>query len=254
VRRGETAPTTVQTLYAFTGREYDAETQMQYHRARYYDPQIGRWIGQDPIGFDAGDSNLYRYVRNHPVVALDPSGKDELSDYVETQKRKYRQTDGKDIGRILALVWKNLPADKRNLVAIVDLPSLPLSVHPGPINLTELEKLKKTPGIVIQADDPGNLIKYHPGAASGFRIYDKKKDPAAGNQVTYDSKGNLITHGPAAGTPDLVSPVDLTKVLDHVLWDVEPFKAMGWAKYHKAGWAPVNDPKAPENWGELPKK
>jgi uncharacterized protein RhaS with RHS repeats len=33
-----------------------------------------RWISQDPLGFDAGDSNLYRYSKNSPTLASDPSG------------------------------------------------------------------------------------------------------------------------------------------------------------------------------------
>jgi RHS repeat-associated protein len=61
--------------YGFTGREWDAESDLQYNRARWYDPSTGRWMSQDPLGFDAGDSNLYRYVSNSPVANLDPSGK-----------------------------------------------------------------------------------------------------------------------------------------------------------------------------------
>ncbi len=60
--------------YAWTGREYDVETDLQYNRARYYDATNGRWISQDPMGFDAGDSNLYRYVNNRLTIATDPSG------------------------------------------------------------------------------------------------------------------------------------------------------------------------------------
>ena len=60
--------------YAWTGREMDVETDLQYNRARYYDSTTGRWISQDPLGFDAGDSNLYRYVKNRPIVDSDPSG------------------------------------------------------------------------------------------------------------------------------------------------------------------------------------
>ena len=55
-------------------REYDAEIDLQYNRARYYDPGTGRWISQDPLGFGAGDSNLYRYCFNKPTEASDPSG------------------------------------------------------------------------------------------------------------------------------------------------------------------------------------
>jgi RHS repeat-associated protein len=60
--------------YGWTGRELDVETGLQYNRARYYDSATGRWIGQDPLGFDAGDSNLYRYVNNQPTQEIDPSG------------------------------------------------------------------------------------------------------------------------------------------------------------------------------------
>lgn len=41
---------------------------------RYYDPTIGRWISRDPLGFDAGDGNLYRYIKNQSQTQTDPSG------------------------------------------------------------------------------------------------------------------------------------------------------------------------------------
>ena len=60
--------------YTWTSRELDKETELQFNRARYYDATIGRWISQDPMGFDAGDSNLYRYTKNVAAVSTDPSG------------------------------------------------------------------------------------------------------------------------------------------------------------------------------------
>jgi hypothetical protein len=39
-----------------------------------YDPTIGRWISEDPIGFQAADPNLYRYAGNKPTDNTDPSG------------------------------------------------------------------------------------------------------------------------------------------------------------------------------------
>jgi hypothetical protein len=45
-----------------------------------YDPKVGRWTTQDPIGFDAKDANLYRYVGNHPTIAADPTGLEEMQD------------------------------------------------------------------------------------------------------------------------------------------------------------------------------
>ena len=43
-----------------------------------FDPTIGRWQSKDPKSFDAGDTNLYRFVGNHPSYATDPSGLDEV--------------------------------------------------------------------------------------------------------------------------------------------------------------------------------
>jgi RHS repeat-associated protein len=48
---------------------------LYYMRARYYDPQIGRFISEDPIRFAGGDVNLYAYAGNNPVNYVDPWGK-----------------------------------------------------------------------------------------------------------------------------------------------------------------------------------
>jgi hypothetical protein len=39
-----------------------------------YNPTTGRWLSRDPIGFNGGDANLYRYVANMPTMRTDPSG------------------------------------------------------------------------------------------------------------------------------------------------------------------------------------
>ncbi|MCF6245693.1 MAG: RHS repeat-associated core domain-containing protein, partial [Sulfurovum sp.] len=57
----------------YTGRETDQED-LYYYRARYYDPTTQRFLSRDPIEFEAGDFNFYRYVGNDPVNYVDPSG------------------------------------------------------------------------------------------------------------------------------------------------------------------------------------
>jgi RHS repeat-associated protein len=59
--------------YAYTGREWDPETGLYYYRARYYDPKIGRFISEDPIGFEGG-VNYYEYAASSPVANTDPFG------------------------------------------------------------------------------------------------------------------------------------------------------------------------------------
>jgi RHS repeat-associated protein len=73
IKAGELDPT-YRGWYAYAGRQFDNEVKLQNNHARWYDATAGRWISQDPLGFDAGDSNLYRYVNNSPTNATDPSG------------------------------------------------------------------------------------------------------------------------------------------------------------------------------------
>ena len=57
----------------FAGRERDPETGLYYLRARYYDPVLGRFMSEDPIGLSGG-INLYSYALDDPVNFSDPSG------------------------------------------------------------------------------------------------------------------------------------------------------------------------------------
>jgi RHS repeat-associated protein len=44
-----------------------------YMRARYYDPDTGRFLSEDPLGLEGG-VNLYVYAGNNPVMFVDPEG------------------------------------------------------------------------------------------------------------------------------------------------------------------------------------
>lgn len=61
--------------FTYTGRELDAESGMYYYRARYYDPQAGRFISEDSVELARSDRNLYRFVLNDPINFIDPDGK-----------------------------------------------------------------------------------------------------------------------------------------------------------------------------------
>lgn len=75
--------------YYFTARRLDSETSLYYYRARYYAPNIGRFMQGDPLGLDpaggkynpfnpvrqyADGANLYAYVKNNPITNIDPYG------------------------------------------------------------------------------------------------------------------------------------------------------------------------------------
>jgi len=69
---GQSAGST-RTRYGYTGRERDPDNGLLYYRARWYDPELGRFISEDPIGL-AGGINQFAYVGNNPGNGTDPSG------------------------------------------------------------------------------------------------------------------------------------------------------------------------------------
>jgi RHS repeat-associated protein len=54
--------------------ESDSETGLYYYRARYYDQTLGRFLSEDPIGFNAKRFNFYPYASDNPVRFVDPFG------------------------------------------------------------------------------------------------------------------------------------------------------------------------------------
>lgn len=66
--------------YLWQGREYDFQTGLYYFRARWYSPEIGRWLSKDPIGISGG-LNLYAAFGNNPVNFVDPLGESISGNY-----------------------------------------------------------------------------------------------------------------------------------------------------------------------------
>ncbi len=92
----ETQKTVINNRFLFTGREWQEKFGFYEFRARAYNPTIGRFMSEDPKGYDAGDYNLYRYCENDPWDKTDPMGlfgrpfgewrDDEWKTYYKTQQ------------------------------------------------------------------------------------------------------------------------------------------------------------------------
>jgi len=60
--------------YGWKGREWVPGPDIYYNRARFYDPLLGRFLSEDPLGYGGGDFNLYSFAWNSPRNWNDPSG------------------------------------------------------------------------------------------------------------------------------------------------------------------------------------
>ena len=69
---------TIGSPYGFKGLPLDPETGLLYVRNRYYDPDMGRFISSDPLGFVDGPSQ-YQFAGNSPIDMADPLGLECLS-------------------------------------------------------------------------------------------------------------------------------------------------------------------------------
>jgi RHS repeat-associated protein len=58
----------------FTGQVLDSETGLMLYRMRYYHTGVGRFVSRDPIGYLAGDANIFRLLSNNPLTTTDVWG------------------------------------------------------------------------------------------------------------------------------------------------------------------------------------
>lgn len=69
----------------YTGHAWDAETNLTYMEARFYDPKIGRFLSTDPVHFSDTDPftfNRYTYANNNPYKFTDPDGRQPIGQFL----------------------------------------------------------------------------------------------------------------------------------------------------------------------------
>jgi RHS repeat-associated protein len=62
-----------QGRFGYTGQTWIPELGLWYYKARFYSSRLGRFLQEDPIGYEGG-INLYAYVGNDPINGKDPTG------------------------------------------------------------------------------------------------------------------------------------------------------------------------------------
>jgi RHS repeat-associated protein len=81
----------VSNSFRYSGELWDDSTDLQYLRARWYDPSQARFISEDTYEGDIANplsQNLYTYVENNPLIYMDPSGHNKVTDtYYKVRKK-----------------------------------------------------------------------------------------------------------------------------------------------------------------------
>ena len=95
------------------GQYEDEETGLYYNRFRYYDPNTGGYISQDPIGVEGDNPTLYGYVHD-PNSWNDPLGLDCAENKKNKQLHKGESVNVKSFKEANSLLKKAFPNAKRS--------------------------------------------------------------------------------------------------------------------------------------------
>jgi RHS repeat-associated protein len=205
----------------YMSREYDAETGLYYVRARYYDPQQGRFVSEDPIGL-AGGINPYAYVSNDPVNATDPFGLAECTVGKQEEMRKVGASDA----WIIALCGRvSLPgivvSGGKIWEYIASGPSSPYAAQPMPTfedfqagGITPEHKAEETRAVQACLFQTGLAVLNVALDLSGTRILGAAAWTGVRAGIMASGKGaarigagtrSFATHAPAAFAPTAMS-------------------------------------------------
>lgn len=87
----------------FTGKKIDRDTGLYYFNARWYDPQLGRFVTEDPI---KDGVNFYAYANNNPLRYVDPTGlRFVIGEHVETGELVTE--DEYEAPKVEAVIYRN---------------------------------------------------------------------------------------------------------------------------------------------------
>ncbi|HCT7899873.1 TPA: RHS domain-containing protein [Enterobacter cloacae] len=143
----------------YAGQHADGETGLHYNLFRYYDPQVGRFIVQDPIGLNGG-WNLYQYAPN-PLGWIDPLGLASCTTKFKSRNAAFRAAK-RDAGIPVSQQPSKVelvPLTDRNGKSILGDDHLPIKTREYTFSRPDGES------IVIQDHSPGHI--YGPPGTPG---------------------------------------------------------------------------------------
>jgi RHS repeat-associated protein len=118
--------------FQYTARESDSESSLYFYRARFYDPQSGQFLSEDPLaGGDDAKPNFYAYASDDPVDRFDPTGLSDLTYVRGIQMIVLRDGSGNIVGFYPA--GNNVSSNAKNDDGVTPTsPYDPCTYSPGP--------------------------------------------------------------------------------------------------------------------------
>ena len=179
----------VDNRYAYTGREWDSESQAYYYRARYYYPTIGGFNGRDPLetSEESEESNLYVYVRANPANATDPYG--EATKYIWELYKGSKKPGRKPRWRKTECLMKQYSLKITSMIppTITDLPQGRTASGTAKFKFELTEKVKSN----SMKDTCCCVVQW----MRGWNYYYKGKDKKIAPSTLYGKKVSLWTKG-----------------------------------------------------------
>ncbi|MDP2322839.1 MAG: RHS repeat-associated core domain-containing protein [Gammaproteobacteria bacterium] len=243
---------TIDNRKGLAGYEFDPvlegnaaqDTKPIYHvRHRVLASDTGKWLQKDPLGYH-DSMDLYEYCKSDAIDRADPTGREMAPVPCSPCATEdcCRSCCQSQYPRYVELCMSRCPGNKGTS------PTGPLSCQLDCCKWYESEKrrikgtrwldsLPNCPcsiGVPASNPDPETWADpspadpaFHPGGGGNCMRSraPREWDPSgSGQQCCYDKNGNLITDGPAAGTPDASAPWGPLGIFDHWREDVRPFK------------------------------
>jgi RHS repeat-associated protein len=173
--------------FRWPGQYEDAETGLHYNRFRYYDPEAGQYLSQDPIGL-AGGNALYAYVLD-PLTWIDPQGL--------AGEKVYRITP-EYINYAQATINKSfdIPGGKIAISKAVSLGRSQVGKFP-PI------RVQRVNGILVARDGNSRLYIAEATGAKKIKVVFDEDDPALRSDLRARLRRSRL---PACGTRGMPTP------------------------------------------------
>lgn len=171
--------------FRFQGQYYDEESGLHYNRFRYCDPEIGRFVSQDPIGL-MGGINVYIYASN-PIEWVDPFGLASKSSFAVRHGPSAPQKINGKFPINSCFAGKTMTMKDVNQNILKKYPGLSSKYQHGvPFNMMGFPDFPRY--AIRTVNLPGGFISDSKDFSQANRI-------AFGNSNNYKDKGNMIIDG-----------------------------------------------------------